>query len=159
MNEHDRRILAPKIKSVHSPELLGEFARAHWFCQVCGEPGDQTIHHIIGGRGGRSDEHCNLLSCCWLPCHSQFADHSINLPVILTMKLRAGELTEALVDRLGILDGTSLELAPIPENLLLAFERNRPEVMMRSAVARTVHEWSRMVSRNGGTLDTPPLGR
>lgn len=143
MNEHDRRILAPKIKSVHSPEVLGEFARRHWFCQICGDTRDQTIHHILGGRCGRSDDHCNLLSCCWLPCHSIFADMSRNLPVILTMKLRAGELTTADLERLKILDGTSLELAPIPEYMLVTFERNRPEVMLNSAIALAVHEWSR----------------
>lgn len=143
MNEHDRRILAPKIKSVHSPDLLAEFARRHWFCQICGDTGDQTIHHILGGRCGRSDEHPNLLACCWITCHSQFADHSANLPIILTMKLRAGELTAADLERLRELDGTSLELAPIPEKLLRQFEANRPEVMMHSAIAQAVHEWSR----------------
>lgn len=144
MNEHDRRALAPKMKTVHDSDVLAAFARDHWFCQVCGLAGELTQHHIIGGRGGRSDEPCNLMACCWVPCHSIFADMSINLPVILTMKLRAGELTVEDLERLAILHGRTLpDLAPIPEESLVRFERNRPEVIMQSAIARAVHTWSR----------------
>lgn len=157
MTEHDRRALAPKIKSVHSPDVLAEFARSHWFCQVCGRAGDLTQHHIIGGRGGRSDEPCNLLSCCWIPCHSAFADMSINLPVVLTMKWRAGELTAADLERLAILHGRTLpDFAPIPERDMQVFERARG--FQLSAQAAAVHAWSRGAQSLRSALDAivPP---
>lgn len=147
---HARRTFAPKNKPRHDPEAISTFAREHWYCQCCGKYGDfgvygtLTIHHIIGGRGGRSDEPCNLFAACWIPCHSQFADMTVNLPIVLTMKLRAGEMTVEDVERLETLNGCNLpDLAPIPEEMMIQFERNRPEVMAVSQYAQIVHAWSR----------------
>lgn len=73
MTEHDARILAPKNKPADDREALAEFARTHVWCQACGRipmtDNGLTIHHIIGGRGGRADEPCNLMYLCWEPCH------------------------------------------------------------------------------------------
>lgn len=145
MNEHDARILGPKNKPVRNPEVLAEFHRTHDFCQVCGRDlPEGTAHHILGGRCGRSDEPVNLLYCCWVPCHSIFADMTINLPVILAMKIRAGELERPIMlnkpgsieivtspgwDRLVALHGRGLPTpAPIPEHFAALWRRNRPEL-------------------------------
>jgi hypothetical protein len=66
----DTRPHIVKSKPVDDRDCLAEFHRTHWFCQACGRDLPQgTAHHIIGGRGGRSDEPCNLLYLCWEPCH------------------------------------------------------------------------------------------
>lgn len=140
---HSRRILAPKNRAIDDPDVLAAFARAHWFCQVCGLDGDCQIHHIIGGRGGRSDEECNLLYSCPRPCHLEWADHSANLPIVLTMKLRAGEMTAADANRLEVLHGRNLpDFAAIPIEMIEQYERNRRHAISRQA--NYVHCWSRM---------------
>lgn len=117
---------AKRRKPVKDPALLAAFADSHYWCQACGRYGDCTIHHIIGGRGGRSDEACNLLYCCARPCHLDYADHSRNLGVVLSMKLRAGELTEADIDRLQELHGKRLQdLEPIPEPFASKYRMNQ----------------------------------
>lgn len=140
MTPHDARILGPKNKPVHGGEAIHEYMQAHWYCLACGKAGDLTCHHIIGGRGGRSDEKPNLFACCWIPCHSEFCDQSRNLGVVLTMKLRAGELTAEDVERLEALNGHPLpDFAPIPQEMMLEFEKNRPELNW----ANYVHSWCR----------------
>lgn len=120
-------------RPVKSIKALADFKRGHEFCQACGKPSEITIHHILGGRAGRSDEACNLLACCWEPCHREFADHTANLGVVLSMKLRAGELTQADLDRLQELNGKRLpDLAPIPAEYVESYERN---TAMRNGVA------------------------
>lgn len=137
-----------KSNPVDDPDVVAAFARRHWFCQLCGLAGDLTQHHIIGGRGGRSDEDCNLFSCCWVPCHSQYADHSRNLGVILLAKFRADELTQDDYDRLTVLNGKPLpDFAPIPDEVLERFERTRPEVMLQP-VAKFAHAWCRIWTPN-----------
>lgn len=95
MNEHDARIMAPKLKSVHDPAITAEWSQRMWFCHACGAASDNlTTHHIIGGRGGRSDEWCNYLRLCWHPCHVLVHESVERLPKItlgiaLTMKLLA----------------------------------------------------------------------
>ncbi len=117
---------AKRRKPVKDPDALAAFADSHFFCQVCGREGACTIHHIIGGRGGRSDEARNLLACCLRPCHLEWADHSKNLGAVLSMKLRAGELDQEALDRLQELHGKRLpDLAPIPERFAVSYERNR----------------------------------
>lgn len=146
MNEHDRRILGPKSKPVSSRDALAEFARSHHFCQACGKDGDATIHHIIGGRGGRSDEACNLLYLCWEPCHMlaegldvphpdwgrwHYATRllpKLTLGIQLSMKFRADELTPETMDRLEHLHGRALPpMEPIPKLFIQLYRRNRPE--------------------------------
>ncbi len=143
MTEHDARIMAPKSKAVKSRTTLGEFADAHYWCMACGRDGPATIHHIIGGRGGRSDELCNLLYLCWSPCHQLAESENIQDPsddgllrdrdgkvvgmvafqrylpkitlgIALSMKLRCGELDAAGLSRLAVLNGCSL---PDPEQI------------------------------------------
>lgn len=143
LSEHDVQILAPKVKALSDRDALADFARTHFWCQVCGLDGVHSLHHIIGGRGGRSDEPANLLMCCWETCHSQFADHSRNLAIVLTMKLRAGELDEAARVRLKELHGRNLpDLAPIPADLEEAYRLNRGVVRIEGVdgVVRWVPE-------------------
>lgn len=133
LTEHDRRALANKVKPLDDPDALAAFALSHWFCQLCGLEGQHSVHHIIGGRGGRSDEPVNLLFACWIPCHSQFADHSRNLPAILTAKIRAGELDEAGMTRLALLHGRTLpEPGPIPQTFEESFRKHRGLVRVES---------------------------
>lgn len=132
MNEHDKRILAPKNRPADDREALAEFARSHFWCQACGREGPLTLHHIIGGRGGRSDEAVNLFACCWDPCHMLCEGLDIRRPswthrtmgtipgdllpklgleIVMTMKIRAGELTRPiLLNHPG-----SIELVTSPE--------------------------------------------
>lgn len=149
---HTRRILAPKNKPVEDRLVLEEFARSHWYCQACGRPESSsvalTIHHIIGGRGGRSDEFCNLLRVCWFPCHMLFEGHHVlrkdwitrgeghdpYLPIMcymvaMAMKERVGELTGEGYRRLEALHGKNFpEPVPIPEPFVELFRKNRPEL-------------------------------
>lgn len=119
--------LSPKVRAVKSRLTLADFARSHPFCQACGaEPEALHIHHIIGGRGGRSDEECNLLRLCGLPCHwlaeglgvrNQFGEPipKLSLGIQLSLKLRAGELDDAALARLTQLHGKRLpDLEAIP---------------------------------------------
>lgn len=138
MNEHDARILGPKNKPVSSPEVLAEFHRTHWYCAMCGRDCEGTAHHIIGGRGGRSDEFVNLLYACW-PCHYGYADQSRNLAVILAMKMRAGEIDEAGLARLEALNGHPLpDPAPIPLWFSEQWAKNRPELATATVSVRPV---------------------
>lgn len=141
MNEHDARILAEKNKPADDLGALGEFVRSHHFCQACGRTffwQQHTVHHMIGGRGGRADEPCNLLYLCWDPCHMLAEGLDVPLPagnqnivdvvghwwsrdrfpdgmlpkftlgVQLNLKIRAGELDEAGIARLTKLHGRRL---------------------------------------------------
>lgn len=129
MTEHDARILGPKSKAVHSPAALAAYARGHWYCAACGA--DWTarhVHHILGGRRGRSDEEPNLLSVCHDPCHP-FCDLAKNLAVVLAFKERIGELTADAVARLQQLnDGYLPPVATIPDEWQEQWKRNRPEL-------------------------------
>lgn len=61
----------PKTRPVKSVEALGAYAASHGCCAACGADWRPLhIHHIIGGRGGRSDEPCNFLRLCFHPCHA-----------------------------------------------------------------------------------------
>jgi len=100
MNEHDARILGPKNKPVTNALTLLAFRDSHPFCQACGagEYGTHVLtnHHIIGGRGGRSDEDCNLLRLGWEPCHMLAEGLDIRGPEKLTIKrgMNTGSLYE-----------------------------------------------------------------
>lgn len=131
--EFVRDPFAKRRKPVKSIKALAAFKRSHSFCQVCGKEGEVTLHHILGGRAGRSDEACNLLACCWEPCHRDFADHAANLGAVLSMKLRAGELTQSDLDRLTELNGKRLpDFAEIPDRFRVSYEMN---MKMRNGVA------------------------
>lgn len=136
-----------KSRPIDDVQSVIEWGAAHWFCQACGRDGPQTRHHIIGGRGGRSDEPCNLLSLCWEPCHMlaegldvQKPQHlrityhdtmlpKITLAIAISMKRRAGELDDIGLARLAILHGRNLpDPAPIPDWFQEQFRRNRPEL-------------------------------
>lgn len=140
--EYIRDPLAPKVKAVKSRLTLADFARSHPFCQACGaEPEALHIHHIIGGRGGRSDENCNLLRLCGLTCHWLAEGLDVQCPaadalftgvfkmtrlpklplgVQLSLKLRAVELDNAALARLTQLHGKRL---PDLEAIPVYFER------------------------------------
>lgn len=121
-----------KTKPVSSPAVLGEYARTHWFCMACGA--DWTarhVHHILGGRCGRSDEPCNLGSVCAMVCHP-FCDLAKNLGVVLSMKARIGELDADALERLAALNLKPLPaLEEIPAFFAEQFKRNRPELETR----------------------------
>ncbi len=128
--EFVRNPFAPKAKAIHGAKAERDrtaWGKDHTVCMVCGagEWANLTTHEIIGGRGGRSLEPCNYFRACWKPCHADFADHSKNLGIVLSMKLRAGELSQADLDRLGELHGKRLpDLAEIPQRFVVSYEMN-----------------------------------
>lgn len=146
MNEHDSKIMAAKSKAVDDVDFVRRWRSTKWFCAACGRAGEITVHHLIGGRGGRSDEACNLLALCWEPCHmlaegesiprpirGEFQDDhpgylpKITLAIALAMKLRV-EPEEYCEMRLTVLHGRRLpEPAEIPTWFETLFRRNRPE--------------------------------
>ena len=120
--------------------------KANW-CAACGRTFNEyhaaTAHHIIGGRGGRSDEPCNLLALCWDPCHMLAEGYDIHarglilrdghylpkitLAVAIKMKQRA-DPDEVDLERLAELNGKPLpDAAEIPEFFNALFLHNRPE--------------------------------
>lgn len=139
MPEFIRNPLAPKNKPVDNPAFSRQWRREHRWCMVCGrEPDVPSVHHIIGGRGGRSDEAANFLLACWYPCHMVIEGHRISvngallpplpLGVVLSMKARSGELSDADLARLQVLHGRRLpDLLPIPVEFDRAYRLNRPE--------------------------------
>ncbi len=166
MNEHDARILGPKIHSVPEGPNRVEWGRKRTWCYACGAGSYGvhvlTTHEIIGGRGGRSQEPCNWLRLGMHPCHDLATGLSIRgdgkrmgwylpkltLAIQLTIKFRAGELSDADLERLAVLHGRALPaLAPIPEFFLKLFEENRPDVLVNSTKAKYVHSWSRAGGR------------
>lgn len=142
-----------KTRPVKDRDILGEYARRWSFCAACGlEEGTVAmhLHHIVGGRGGRSDENCNLLKLCWSPCHDlaggldvPFVHYDpasdqwkngrlmpkLTLGIQLSLKARLGELSVADETRLTVLHGRCLpDREPIPAWFVEAFRRNRPEL-------------------------------
>lgn len=126
MTEHDARILSDKTRPVKDRDALQRYADLHYFCAGCGcEDKPRQLHHIIGGRGGRSDEAVNLLSLCFDICHP-FADNSRNLGVVLTWKIRVDGLTAADLARLAVLHGRTLPTPePIPELFRILYTKHR----------------------------------
>jgi len=123
-----------KSKPVDDVPFVRAWRDRHFFCAACGRSGPITVHHIIGGRGGRSDEACNLLALCWEPCHllAEGMDIIRGLPKIttgiaLSMKQRV-DPAEFDLERCQVLNGRQLlELEPIPAWAETLFRRNRPE--------------------------------
>lgn len=154
MTEHDRRILAPKMNTVDDVAFVHEWSARHLFCQACGNDfRPLQTHHLIGGRGGRSDEATNLLRACGHPCHllcegldvpddrprivsSGWTPDTmprllpkITLAVALTMK-RFADPEEYCPMRLTVLHGRRLpELAAIPDWFVQQWRVNRPELL------------------------------
>lgn len=151
MTEHDRRILSAKTKPADDTDALGEYARAHWFCAACGADWNvRHVHHILGGRCGRSDEAANLLMLCASPCHDLAEGLDIvysaevffggrrqrdllpklrPLGIQLSLKLRLGELSAQDLERLAALHGRTLpDPEPIPAWFVDQFRKNRPEM-------------------------------
>lgn len=119
------------------------------WCAACGRTFNEfhsaTAHHIIGGRGGRSDESCNLLALCWDPCHMAAEGYDIRmtekgphledghyipkitLAVALSMKARS-DPDEVDLERLAELNGKPLpDAVEVPEFFNALFLNNRPE--------------------------------
>lgn len=147
MTEHDARIMRPKNRPVDDTDALGEYARSHWFCAACGADWNvRHVHHILGGRCGRSDEAANLLMLCASPCHDlaegldvrEYSLRSFKNPLLpklrplgiqLSLKLRLGELSAQDLERLAALHGRTLpDLEPIPVWFVEQWKRNRPEL-------------------------------
>jgi len=121
-----------------------KWGRSKWFCAACGatEYGLHvlTTHEIIGGRGGRSFEPCNMLRLGMHPCHdlASLLDVPSELPtgprllpkitlaVALSLKLRS-DPDEFDLDRIQELHGRPIEPEPIPEFFNALFLNNRPE--------------------------------
>ena len=120
--------------------------KADW-CAACGRTFNEfhspTVHHILGGRCGRSDEPCNLLALCWEPCHMlaegydiPFIDYDrmqsrlmpkITLAIAIALKQRA-DPDEVDLDRLAELNGKPLpDAVEVPEFFNALFLNNRPE--------------------------------
>lgn len=143
----------PRRKRVRRPAFASWWGRQHPFCAACGagEYGTHSLtnHHLIGGRGGRSDEACNLLRLGWHPCH-QLAEGmtihgegepcvgfpnirkntmlpKITLGIALSLKLRC-DPEEMELERLQELRGSRLpEPEEIPRHFVDLWNRNRPE--------------------------------
>jgi len=60
----------PKRAAVKAPRLLRECHAEMSECLSCGSVVRSTLelHHLVGGRGGRSDERTNLVALCRV-CH------------------------------------------------------------------------------------------
>jgi len=70
---------APKSKAVKDKHAAREWALKQDCCVNCGRRDNLSVHHIIGGRGGRSDEPCNMLCLC-MPCHDLAEDRDVRGP-------------------------------------------------------------------------------
>lgn len=149
-----------KTKPVDDVDAVIEWGTRHWFCAACGRDGPQTRHHLIGGRGGRSDEACNLLSLCWEPCH-QLAEGldivqphppmrsiwegdlpnrylpKITLGIALSMKIRV-DPAEYDSERMQVLNGRQQlpDPEPIPQWFEVRFRKNRPEFFQLDTVSK-----------------------
>lgn len=107
----------PRADAVKDPELLRYLHHEMWRCSNpwCANPdftdpfapwSQLELHHIIGGRGGRSDERTNTLPLCrW--CHQGPQSIVDNLGFVLFLKWwQAGE--EIDWRRLSVLHGRFL---------------------------------------------------
>jgi hypothetical protein len=169
LNEHDARILGPKSKARHDPLALAEFAATHAYCQACGaDYRPLQIHHILGGRAGRSDEACNLLRLCSHPCHLlaeglDVTDDSddgllrhegrviglvafprllpkLTLAIQLTLKIKAGELVAPYWTK-----------SPCPEHTG-RFQLECVACNAKNATAHIDPRWERLAHLNGAAL-------
>jgi hypothetical protein len=150
VNEHDARLLGPKAKAVSDADCLAAFAGSHAYCQACGaDYRPLQVHHMIGGRGGRSDEACNLLRLCGHPCHLLAEGLNVSNPansvsapcevrprllpkLTLAIQLsikRLRDPAEFNEMRLTVLHGRRLpDHEPIPMFFTNLFWQNRPEL-------------------------------
>ena len=111
----------PSGRSLKAPQLLRFCHEEMWRCSNpwCAAPNawwaELELHHIIGGRGGRSDERTNLLPLCrW--CHQGPKKIEDNLGFVLFLKwLQAAEELDWL--RLAALHGRFLPELWLPEGL------------------------------------------
>ena len=144
-----------RMKAVDDVPAVRAWRMKRDWCAACGRAFNEfhnpTVHHIIGGRGGRSDEPCNLLALCWEPCHmlaegldipdprdkfnvlvSSGESRSrllpkITLAVAIAMKARS-DPDEVDLDRLAELNGKPLpDATEIPAFFNALFLHNRPE--------------------------------
>lgn len=93
-------------RPIRRPSFVTAWGKLRTFCYLCGTTENLQNCHIIGGRGGRSDEACNLYRGC-MECHAKEHRHDIGLQAILDAKKRfdPGEYDEA---RLTQLNGKAL---------------------------------------------------
>lgn len=141
-------------RPTHDAAFAARWGRSKDWCAACGagEYGTHTLtnHHLIGGKGGRSDEACNLLRLGWHPCH-QLAEGldivdprnkfnvldmdagvrrllpKITLPIALSLKLRA-DPDEYDADRLAELLGRPLPvLQEVPAFFVRLWDMNMKE--------------------------------
>lgn len=99
-------------------------------CMVCGTQTTDfrgySVHHLLPGRCGRSDEPCNWLVCC-ASCHDDLENRSkLPLSVALTVKL-VRDWPSWDSHRLAALHGKRLpELQPIPKWIEERYLANMP---------------------------------
>lgn len=74
--EYIRPQFPPKNKPNKSEFDYAKWNRANTECVHCWTTDNLTTHHIIGGRGGRSNEPCNLLRLC-SSCHDLAEKRSV----------------------------------------------------------------------------------
>lgn len=96
MTDRDRQILGPKSKAVDDVPMVREWRNRHDYCAACGLRGPITVHHILGGRDGRSDEACNLLALCWSPCHQLAEGLDVRFHDVRGVKRLSGNVAELL---------------------------------------------------------------
>lgn len=68
-----------KSKAIKDKDAAREWALKQDCCVNCGTSNGLSVHHIVGGRGGRSDEPCNFLCLC-MPCHDLAEDRDVRGP-------------------------------------------------------------------------------
>lgn len=162
MTRHDlpHRDPRPHVEKSHPADdrgVLAEFARTHHWCQACGRDGPCTIHHLIGGRGGRSDEACNLLYLCWQPCHMLAEGLDVRVPAdeMRNNGTLAGYwyMTEKFPG--GLLPKITLAIAL--QMKVRAGELRRPILLQKPASVEVITspEWDRLTLLHGRNLPAP----
>jgi hypothetical protein len=56
--------------------------RDNYRCRRCGKEDNLTLHHVIPrGQGGKHVED-NLVTVCWMPCHSLLEAHEVEVKLL-----------------------------------------------------------------------------
>lgn len=157
-------------RPVKNKAFVTKWGKSRTFCYLCGKTNVALQNcHIIGGRGGRSDEACNLYRGCF-ECHAAEHRHEISLRTILEAKKRfdpseydEARLTElngkglnmgndSYLDRIPqhIKDLAGPDAVPPPEVALIDFdkqptEKDRERAMKLEPLAKAIQDDARIV--------------
>jgi len=93
----------PKRSAVKDRRLLRLVHAEMSGCSACGAVDHLELHHLVGGRGGRSDERTNLLPLC-RACHVLVNTPALPFGRLLFLKWSVHP-EEVLWERLTLLHG------------------------------------------------------